>query len=389
MTSCWPISTGLQALHVTASTHPVSLCVIHFYIFVLHLHSLALSLSAHVLIHNMSDKSHSTTAQEVRSILSQRVAGYQILLLDNLTPLFHKELQDATKLHEEILERPDPTISEQQRTLTQLAHLDSIDAQLMEHWKDLHTSLISRTALLANIMAYQGFLATSILLDYAGHSPREAGLESWVSGRVETLDKHYSTGDKNDKDIRLYQQMVATPIKEMMLDQAHVEKRIRTAAAEPYPTGEIYRLIDECDWSNLATMLINDRKLAETLHGQKPLDPKSYNDKTSKIVLRKMDEIRDTYFTDLSAASTYTPSKHAKDLSARKAAGLHIPSELNRYADGDWAVPTAKGVFNKVLGSLGLGAGTSPTSAGQSGSSRASSRLSTDSKTQLLASRNK
>lgn len=334
----------------------------------------------------MSDRSHSTTAQEVRSILSQRVAGYQILLLDNLTPLFHKELQHATKLHKEILERPDPTIPEQQGALTQLAHLDSIDAQLMEHWKDLHTSLISRTALLANIMAYQGFLATSLLLDYAGHSPREAGLESWVSGRVETLGKHYSTGDKSDKDIKLYQQMVATPIKEMMLDQSHVEKRIRTAAAEPYPTGEIYRLIDECDWPNLAAMLVDDRKLAETLYGQKPLDPKSYNDKISKIVLRKMDDIRDRYFTDLSTA---TSSKHAKDLSARKAAGLPIPSEFSRHQDGDWAVPTAKGVFNKVFSSLGLGAGTSATSAGQSGSSRSSSRLSTDSKTQLLASRNK
>lgn len=180
----------------------------------------------------MGDKSYSTTAQEVRSILSQRVAGYQILLLDNLTPLYQKELLDATKLHEEILQRPDPTIQEQQRILGQLAHLDSIDAQLMQHWKDLHTSLISRTALLANIMGYQGFLATSILLDYAGHSPHEAGLESWVSSRVETLDKHYSAGDKADKGVKLYQQTVASPIKEMMLDQEHVEKRIRIAAAQ-------------------------------------------------------------------------------------------------------------------------------------------------------------
>lgn len=68
-------------------------------------------------------------------------------------------------------------------------------------------------------MGYQGFLATSILLDYAGHSSREAGLESWVSSHVETLDRHYSTGDKADKVTKLYQQTVASPIKEMMLDQ--------------------------------------------------------------------------------------------------------------------------------------------------------------------------
>lgn len=288
-----------------------------------------------------------------------------------------------------MLQRPDPTISEQQRTLNQLTHLDSIDAQLMEHWKDLHTSLTSRTALLANIMGYQGFFATSILLDYAGHSPREAGLEPWVVRHVETLNKHHSTGEITDQDIKLYQQTFASPIREMMLDQDHVEKRIRIAVAQPYPTGEIYRLIDECDWANLAAMLIDDRALAVTLYGQKPLDPKSYNDNIAKIVLRKMDEIRDRYFTDLSTASTYTTSKHARDLSARKAAGLPISTEPNRHSDGDWAVATAKGVFNKVISSLGLGAGTSPTSAGQLGPSNASPRASTDSTAQLLPSRNK
>lgn len=375
---------------MSTSKHLASLCLVYISR-CLHLH-IALSLSDQPAVShtvNMGDKSYSTTAQEVRSILSQRVAGYQILLLDNLTPLFQKELLDATKLHEEILQRPDPTLPEQQRVFGQLAHLDSIDAQLMQHWKDLHSSLISRTALLANIMGYQGFLATSILLDYAGHSPREAGLESWVSSHVETLDKHYSTGDKVDKDNKLYQQTVAIPIKEMMLDQEHVEKRIRIAAAQPYPTGEIYRLIDECDWANLAAMLIDDRKLAVTLYGQRPLDPKSYNDNISKIVLRKMDEIRDRYFTDLSSASRYATSKHARDLSARKAAGLPISTEPNRHSEGDWAVTTAKGVFNKVISSLGLGASTSPTSTGQSGPSNASPRLSSDSTAQLLDPSNK
>ncbi|KAK7718114.1 hypothetical protein SLS63_010499 [Diaporthe eres] len=215
------------------------------------------------------------------------------------------------------------------------------------------------------------------------------GLESWVSSHVETLDRHYSTGDKVDKDNKLYQQTVAIPIKEMMLDQEHVEKRIRIAAAQPYPTGEIYRLIDECDWANLAAMLIDDRKLAVTLYGQRPLDPKSYNDNISKIVLRKMDEIRDKYFTDLSSASRYATSKHARDFSARKAAGLPISTEPNRHSEGDWAVTTAKGVFNKVISSLGLGASTSPTSMGQSGPSNASPRPSMDSTAYLLSSSNK
>lgn len=173
------------------------------------------------------------------------------------------------------------------------------------------------------------------------------------------------------------------------MDQEHVEKRIKIAAAQTYPTGEIYRLTDECDWANLAAMLIDDRKLAVTVYEQKPLDPKSYNDNISKIVLRKLDEIRSRYFTEPSTASRYATSKHSKDLPARKAAGLPISTNPNRHSEGDWAVTTAKGVFNKVISSLGLGAGTSPTSTGQSGPSNASPRPSSDSTTRPLGPRNR
>lgn len=334
----------------------------------------------------MGDRSHSTAAQEIRSILSARVAGYQLLLLDYLTPLFHKELLDATKQHEEMLQRPDPTIPEQQRALQQLGHLDSVDAQLSEHWKDLHTGLVFRTALFANIIGYQTFLAASISLDYAGHSPRELGLDSWVSGKIEALDNHRKTGEESIKNIKIYRQTIATPIKEMMLDQDHVERRIRIAAAEPYPTGEIYGLIDECDWSTLAMMLIRDRELAVTLYSQKPLDPKSYNDNIAKTVLRKIDEIRDKYFTELLGVSTFTTSKHAQERSARKAAGLPLAPEPSRHPEGDWASAAAKGVYHKIISSLGLRAGTSPGSGDESRPSGGSPRASMDSTTHLLSS---
>lgn len=249
----------------------------------------------------MGDKSNDTFAQ-ARSILSGRIIGYDLLMLDYVTPLLHKELLDATEQHEEMLQGPDPTTPDQDRVaLQQLRHLDSVDAQLSEHWKSLNEGLISRTALLANIMGYQGFLARSILLDYAGHSPRETGFDSWVSDRVQMLELYERTVWRSNKnsDIKMYQQAITTPIRELMLDQDHVERRLRIATAEPYPTGEIYRLIDECDWSTLAMMLIRDRELAVTLYSHKSLDPDSYNDNISNAVFRKMDKIRDRYFTAL------------------------------------------------------------------------------------------
>lgn len=131
----------------------------------------------------MGDKSHSTTAQDTRSILSRRVAGINCFCArwtNYLKPLFHEELLDATKLHEEILEHPDPTIFEHPHALRQLKHLDSIDATLTEHWQDLHTSLHSREVLLANILGFQRFLAKSIMMDYAGSPLRDAVLEPWA-----------------------------------------------------------------------------------------------------------------------------------------------------------------------------------------------------------------
>lgn len=340
----------------------------------------------------MDDKASGTAAQEVRSVLNDRVLRYQTLLSDNLTPLFYKELQEATRLHEDMLQRPDPTIVEQQNTLEQLTNLDNIDAKLREHWKELHTSLDSRTYLLANTMLFQEFLARSMLFDYSGRSPREVGLDHWKSPMVEYLNLHYGVGDKSDEDISLYQRTFAGPLKEMMLDKDHVEHRMTLAAARPtYPTGAIYRLTDQCDWPSLASILIKDRELAVVLYSQKPLKSHFYDDNIRKIVLRNIDEVRDKYFTELSSASTYTISKRAKELSVKRTTGQPPSSELNRLSEVDSAVATAKGIYNRAISSLGLGGtATSLRSIVQSGSSsRASSRASMDSTAQLIGSRNK
>lgn len=179
-----------------------------------------------------------------------------------------------------------------------------------------------------------------------------------------------------------------------MLDHNHVEKRIRIAAAQPYPTREIYRLIDECDWRNLGTinlgtMLIDDRKLAITQCGQKPLDPKFDNQHFCKIALRKMDEVRDRYFSELSSQSIYTTSKHTKDRSARKAAGLPLSPEPGRGHEGNWASATAKDAYSKVISSLGLETGTGPGPIVHFGYLDGSPKYSKNSTTRLLSSKEK
>ncbi|ROW10557.1 hypothetical protein VMCG_01937 [Cytospora schulzeri] len=349
----------------------------------------------------MADKSSSITAQQVRSILEQRVAGYQLLLYDNPTPLFNKELLNAIKLHEEALQRPDPsTFAEEKLVLEQLMLLHNVDKGIMEHWKELHKSPNFRTALLAAMFGYQNFFTLKLLLDYAGKSQNVTDL--WLSNRLKTIDAYYSVADKSktdktETDIESYKQSVTKPLKELMLNQVHVEKRIKIAAASN-PTGDIYPLIDQCNWPNLAAMLISDRELAEALFSGKPLDPQLYNDDVSKVVLQNMDRVKSKYFTDLSTPSTYTLSKHAKELSAKKAAQAARQSSGQpplspatiQHSEDSSAVTAAKNIYNKVVNGLGLGGtGRSLRDTVQPDLSAALSRVSLSSTTPLIDPRKK
>lgn len=348
----------------------------------------------------MASKSSSTIAQEVRSILRQRVGCYQLILLDNITPLFQKEPLHATRLHEEALQRPDPTsISKEKETLDQLIVLDNLDEQLTVHWTELHSNLVSRTALLADIFGYQKFLTVILLLDYAGTSQNEA--DSWVSDRLEDIDKYNRAMDRSAINIKMYQQTVAQPLKELMIDQSHVENRLRLAAAVPsYPTGGVYHLIDRCDWPNLAAMLIKDHELAVALFSGKPLDPQLYNDHISKLVLQKMDELKDRYFAYLSTPSVYTISKRAKKLTTKKAgqptkptplpSGQHLSPATIQHSEEPSAIVAARNIYNRVLGGLGFGERVpSLRSIVRHDSATPSPRVSLDSTSPLIDSRKK
>lgn len=317
-----------------------------------------------ILLHatntTMPDKSPSTTAQHARYIFEQRVAGYQLLLWDNLTPLFNKQLLNAIRLHEKALQRPDPsTPAERKLVFEQLFLLDDVDKELTDHWNELHKSLRFRTAVLATLFGYQKFFTVELLLDYAGKS--QDANDIWLPNCLETMDSHYSAADKSETDFDFYKHFVTKALKELMLNQEFVEKRLRIAAANN-PIGDIYSLIDKCDWLSLAAMLIGDRELAKALFGGRPLDPRLYNDDVLKMVLREIDKIKSKYFTDLSSPSIYTISKHAKNLSPKKAAqavrqssGQPLSPAITQYSEDSSAVTAALNIYKRVVNGLGIG----------------------------------
>ncbi|KUI68641.1 hypothetical protein VM1G_03671 [Cytospora mali] len=124
-----------------------------------------------------------------------------------------------------------------------------------------------------------------------------------------------------------YHDGIVYPLEEMTLNRSHVEDRICLAAADHEqqqpPGGYIRRLIRQCDWQKLAQTLLNDRELALDLFAFQSLIPGCFDDNVRARVLQKMKSIECKYFTDLTLGNSagFAISKHAMNLSARRASG--------------------------------------------------------------------
>ncbi|KAH8782663.1 hypothetical protein F5883DRAFT_536715 [Diaporthe sp. PMI_573] len=237
------------------------------------------------------------------------------------------------------------------------------------------------------------------MLDYAG---KHAGkCYDWASSIVKAIGDAGSGGmggNSVDEDFRLYQHIFVRTVREMMLDQDHVEKRLRAASAgSSHPAGEIHRLIDQCEWQDLAASVVNDRRLAVTLFGAKQVNRDFWSAQFGRTVLQQIDGVRDRYFTELSTPTKYTLSKRARDLSAKKVAHVsHLSSVTppspasSRHADGSAAVAAAKSVCSKVASGLGLGrTGSSLRSIFRRSISTSSPGSGPDSTTQLIEEKEK
>ncbi|KAG6363827.1 hypothetical protein INS49_008930 [Diaporthe citri] len=342
------------------------------------------------------DKTWQTIFEEARFDLRTRIQGYELLLVEYQTPLFRNELLDAIKLHEEAIQRPDPTPAERERVVDQLDVLDKMDGRLHKHWKELQKNMSFRIVLLASIADFQRFLGAWLMLEYTGKCIVKS--HNWAVGLVNTIDDVGSGTGRIDEEFSLYQQTFVRPLKEMMLNRDHVEGRIRAASAgSTHPAGEIHRMIDQCDWPNLAAAVVSDRELAATLFGAKQVNKDIWSPQFGRSVLQKVDDTRDKYFAQLSTTTKYTLSRRARELSAKKAAraarqssSTHSSPASVRNPEDSSAVAAAKSVYSKVVSGLGLGR-TVPSlrSFIHRGTSTTSPGASLDSTTQLIGEKEK
>lgn len=257
-------------------------------------------------------------AENARSAIRLRITCLSLQLEKGcLTPSLRKEMSHVIKLHSEALERPDLITD---RNVAKA--LDLLNDCIEDHWSRVYRSYTDHSYLLGDIGQYQIFLTAILLAEYTGVPYSSHDLGDWLGHRAGIVEQHRAgVGDKTVEST--YQDGIVFPLEELALDLYHVEDRICLAAADEkqlQPLGRhIRRLVGQCDWQKLAGTLLKDRELARDLFVFQPLLPGCFDDNVRARVLQGIERIEHKYFTDLAGPVKFTVSKHAMNLSARRA----------------------------------------------------------------------
>lgn len=260
--------------------------------------------------------------------IQTRLGYLKLASFDQVTPLLRKEINYAIKLHTEVTQQPDIWNFEH------IGDLDTVYDQVIKHWTKVFDDFPSRVHLIKDIALFQQFLTAKLLGDY---TEKSYVINPWTAGQASMVQQRQAEADSAEALDKAYQTHIVYPLEEMMLDRDHVEHKLVTAASkEPYPRGDVQRLIDKCDWSSLAATLFNDRILAGDLFAETPVDPTCFNVSTRTLVLRCIDELKDRYFATLSSPTVYTLKKRAVEMSGRQATR---DSSASLMAHGDEKAP--------------------------------------------------
>ncbi|KAJ2997763.1 hypothetical protein NUW58_g549 [Xylaria curta] len=202
-----------------------------------------------------------------------RVRSLRVLLIEPLTPLLRREIHIAIKL-------PSKPPSKE---------IDVVLDQITEHWTEIYGTPNARACLVEQLALFQQFLTNDLLKDYAAQPYQPT---QWVSLQAELVQQHsIKAGSDESYDDTEYQARIVVPLEELILNQEHVERRVRYAESGGY----IQHLINQRDWINLATALKDDRDLAKSLSGGHSFYPHALDVITRRIVLRGIDKVESTH----------------------------------------------------------------------------------------------
>ena len=232
-----------------------------------------------------------------REIALTRIIHFGYLLTQNPTPLLQQQLSHAMAKHQQALESSDinPFVQD----------LDTLHAQIEEHWARVYSDMHITASLLWDINMFQRFLRSKLLEDYANEPYEVSGRMLSLAESTAKQDKHRLAGPTKEHSTipdEQYRDHVIFPLEESKLDRDYVENKLRAVAArQGRPGNDIQPLIDACDWTKLAAVLISDRDIVTKLTQRSETFAE-----VSKKILDGINRVQNKYFTSLSGPSTFT-----------------------------------------------------------------------------------
>ena len=232
------------------------------------------------------------------------------LLKGELTPLLRYEIEKAYNNH----------LSVRQLSLAEIAqHVNDPKSQresIESHWNRIFQNMYTKAYVFLELEFFEHFLSDKLREDYINEPCQ-------VSGRIldfarikgnsddRKLAAHRLTSGKEEELDKVYQEVVVFAVKELMLDLAHVERKLSAALERAgKPGSDIQALVDKCRWADLAIVLVEDQKLSPHVNPSN-----GYPTFTKFMVKRGIDQVQRTYFKELISPSAFTLSAHSQALS--------------------------------------------------------------------------
>ena len=273
------------------------------------------------------------------------------LLKGELTPLQRHEIQTARGDHLSILDQPS---SEIDRCIVDLKRQQRV---IEDHWNRLFQNMKIKAYTFLELETFEQFLSKRLREDYVNESFEVSErILNFARIKGDSEDRKIAARnllEKNEEDVDdYYREVVVSIIEELMIDLAHVERKMRSILARGGKSGsDIQVLVNNCKWADLAVVLVGDRDLAAKISARN-----GHSSSTHCMIMRGIDQVQRTYFKELVNASTFTISACAKALSAQfNQHSSHSQSSLAIEEDRQPLVTKAldQGVTTRIFGILG------------------------------------
>lgn len=268
-----------------------------------------------------------------------------------LTPLQRHEIQKARHDHLVILDQSSSEIN------TCIDDLKRQQKAIEAHWNRLFQNMKVKAYTFLELDTFEQFLSKRLREDYINESfevpERILNLARIKGGPEDRKIAARNLLERNEENIDdYYREVVVFVIEELMVDLAHVERKMWNILARGgKPGSDIQVLVNNCNWADLTVVLVGDRELAAKISARK-----GHSFFTHWMIMRGIDQVQRTYFEELINASTFTINARARALSAQYSQGSsHTGTGIAIEQDQQSLLTKSldQGITTRIFGVLG------------------------------------